>query len=144
MEERGIYGRVNCDKPDNVVWVMYKNFSSLSLFVMGNMRHKKICQINKLMSDYGINILASCKTRTDFRFDMEEDNKFCNLFGRGQLTKGIVAQNLNDEKIRREQWGGTCLVAVGHISLFMKGTGTNTTGLGHWCWLYIGGGGITT
>jgi hypothetical protein len=32
MEERGVYGRVNCDKPDNVVWMMYKNFSSLSLF----------------------------------------------------------------------------------------------------------------
>jgi hypothetical protein len=39
MEERDLYGRVNCDKPDNVVWVMYKKFSSLSLFVVGNMRH---------------------------------------------------------------------------------------------------------
>jgi hypothetical protein len=144
MEERGVYGRVNCDEPDNVVWVMYKNFSSLSLFVMGNMRKKKICQINKLMRDYGVNILAGCKTRTDFRFVTEEDNKFCNLFGRGQPTKGIVAQNLKDKKIRREQWGVTCMAAVGRISLFMKGTGTDTTGLGRWCWLYIGGSGRTT
>jgi hypothetical protein len=79
MEERGVYGRVNCDKPDNVVWVMYKNFSSLTLFAMGNMHHKKICQINKLMSDYSIDILAGCKTGTDFRFVTEEENKFCKL-----------------------------------------------------------------
>ncbi len=144
MEERGIYEQVNCVKPDNVVWVMYENFSSLSLFAVGNMRHKKIRQINKLMSDYGIDILAGCETRTDFRFVTEEDNKFCNLFGRRQPTKGIVAQNLNNEKLRRDQWGGTCMVAVGHISFFVKGTGTNTTGLGRWCWLYIGGGGRTT
>ncbi len=71
MEERGVYGWVNCDKPDNVVRVMNKNFSSLSLFAMGNTHHEKIRQINKLMSDYGINILAGCKTRTDFRFVME-------------------------------------------------------------------------
>jgi hypothetical protein len=144
MEERGVYGQVNCDKPVNVVWVMYKHFFSLSLFTVGNMRHKKIRQINKLMSDYGIDILAGCKTRTDFWFVMEEDNKFCNLFGRGQPTKGVVAQNLSNKKIRRDQWGGTCMVAVGCISLFVKGTGTNTTGLGRWCWLYISGGGRTT
>ncbi len=36
------------------------------------------------------------------------------------------------------------MVKLGRISLFMKGTGTDTTGLGHWCWLYIGGGGRTT
>ncbi len=107
------------------------------------MHHKKIRQINKLMSDYGVDILAGCETRTDFRFVMEEDNKFCNLFGRGQPTKSVVAQNLNDEKRRRDQWGGTCMVTVGCISSFVKGTGTNTTGLGHWCWLYIGGGGRT-
>jgi hypothetical protein len=144
MEERGVYMQVNCDKPDNVVWVMCKNFSSLSLFAVGNMRHKKIPQINKLMSDYGIDILAGCKTRTDFWFVTEEDNKFCNLFGRGQPTKGVVAQNLNGEKIRRDQWGGTCMVAVGRISSFVKGTGTNTTGLGRWCRLYIGGCSRTT
>ncbi len=46
MEERVVYGQVNCDKPDNVVRVMYKNFASLSLFALGNMRHKKIRQIN--------------------------------------------------------------------------------------------------
>jgi hypothetical protein len=145
MEERGVYGQVNCDKPDNVVRVMYKNFSSRSLFAVGDMRHKKIRQINKLMSDYGIDILAGCKTRTDFRFVMEEDNKFCNLFRRGQPTKGVVAQNLNNKKIRRDQWEGTCsMVAVGRISLFVKGSGTDTTGLGRWCWLYIGGGSSTT
>jgi hypothetical protein len=42
MEAKGIYGRISCDKPNNVVWVTYENFSSLGLFVKGRMCHKKI------------------------------------------------------------------------------------------------------
>jgi hypothetical protein len=41
---------------------MYKNFSSLSLFAVGPMRHKKIRQLNKPMSDYGVDFLAGCET----------------------------------------------------------------------------------
>jgi hypothetical protein len=66
MEASGVYGRIESDKPDNVIRVMYENFSSLGLFVEGNARHKKICQINKLMQDYGVDILAGCKSRTDW------------------------------------------------------------------------------
>jgi hypothetical protein len=66
MEASGVYGRIESDKPDNVIRLMYENFSSLSLFAKGNTRHKKICQINKLMQDYGVDVLAGCKTRTDW------------------------------------------------------------------------------
>ncbi len=86
MEASGVYGRIESDKPDNVIRVMYENFSSLSLFTKGNTRHKKICQINKLMQNYGVNILASCKTRTDWQFVTNKEDKFHNLFCRGQQT----------------------------------------------------------
>jgi hypothetical protein len=46
---------------------MYENFSSLSLFLTGPMHHKKIHQLYKLMSDYGVNILVGCKTQTYWR-----------------------------------------------------------------------------
>jgi hypothetical protein len=86
MEASGVYGWIKSDKPDNVIRVMYETFSSLSLFVEGNARHKKIHQINKLMQDYGVDILAGCKTRTDWQFVTSEEDKFHNLFCRGQRT----------------------------------------------------------
>ncbi len=86
MEASGVYGWIESDKPDNVIRVMYENFSSLSLFAKGNTRHKKIRKINKLMQNYGVNILAGCETRTDWRFVMNKEDKFHNLFCRGQRT----------------------------------------------------------
>jgi hypothetical protein len=84
MEASGVYGRIESDKPNNIIRVMYENFSSLSLFAKGNTRHKKICQINKLMQNYGVDILAGCKTRTDWQFVTNKEDKFHNLICRGQ------------------------------------------------------------
>jgi hypothetical protein len=61
-ESNGLYGHISTSKPDDVICIMYENFSSLGLFAMGPMHHKKIHQVNKLMSDYGIDFLAGCKT----------------------------------------------------------------------------------
>jgi hypothetical protein len=45
IEATGLYGRIACDKPDDVICVMYENFSSLRVFSTGSARHKKIQQI---------------------------------------------------------------------------------------------------
>jgi hypothetical protein len=42
VEATGVYGHIACGKPDDVIHVMYENFSSLSVFSTGNARHKKI------------------------------------------------------------------------------------------------------
>ncbi len=99
-ERSGVYGRVSLKKPDDAIRVMYKNFSSLSLFATRTGRHKKIRQINKLMGDYRVDILGGCETRTDWRFATSKEDKFHNLFGRGQWTRGVVAHNINDGKIK--------------------------------------------
>jgi hypothetical protein len=67
--------------------MMYKNFSSLSIFSDGPRKHKKIRQLNKLASDYGIDLLSGCETRTDWQFITNEESKFCNLFGDGHPTR---------------------------------------------------------
>jgi hypothetical protein len=41
LEEKGGYGGIAREKPDDVVRVMYKNFSSLRLFMEGPLRHRK-------------------------------------------------------------------------------------------------------
>jgi hypothetical protein len=144
MEANGLYGRISCDKPDDTVRIMFENFSSLSLFTTGPLRHKKIRQINKLAGEYSVDLLAGCETRTDWRFVTDEESKFTNLFGNGNPTRGMCASNVKDGKVKRDQWGGTCITAVGHFSSSVKISGINTTGLGRWSWLHVGGGGKTT
>jgi hypothetical protein len=47
-EAKGSYGRILSNKPNNVVRMMYENFSSLPIFANGPQKHKKIWQLNKL------------------------------------------------------------------------------------------------
>ncbi len=106
--------------------------------------HTKIQQLNKLMADYGTNFLAGCETCTDWRFVSNKGDRFCNLFGNGLPSRGVCASNINDGKVKRDQWGGTCILSVGRISSFVTKVGVNTSGLGCWSWMYVGGGGKQT
>jgi hypothetical protein len=67
LTANGSYGCLSKDKPDNVVRLMYENFSSLSLFVEGPKKHVKIRQLNKIITDYSVDVIAGCETRTDWR-----------------------------------------------------------------------------
>jgi hypothetical protein len=42
LDSGGVYRRILREKPDDVVCLMFENFSSLSLFVKGVLHHKKI------------------------------------------------------------------------------------------------------
>jgi len=143
-ESKDKYGNIPHDKPDDSIRLIYEHFSSLSLFLVGPMHHKKIQQINKLMSDYEVDILAGCKTQTDWQFVDSEEDKNSNLVGNGRPTRGACGYNINDGKIKQDQWGGTCISAFGWLSSFVTDTSIDSTGLGRWSWLYVGGGGKTT
>ncbi len=65
LANRGVYGQVPQDKPNDVVRLIYENVSSLCMFAEGALCHKKIRQLNRLMRDYGGDLLAGCETRTD-------------------------------------------------------------------------------
>ncbi len=89
MEANGLYGKIFCEKPDATICIMFENFSSQSLFITGHLQHKKIRQLNKLIGEYRVmDLLAGCKTRTDWRFLMDEENKFMNLFWKWQPYQG--------------------------------------------------------
>jgi hypothetical protein len=114
------------------------------MFAEGALRHKKIRHLNRIMRDYGGDLLAGCETRTDWRFVTKEEDRFANLFGDGSPMRGIAASNTNDDKIHRDQWGGTCITAAGRFSSFVTEVGADTTGLGRWSWVHAGGGGKST
>jgi hypothetical protein len=136
----GAYGQLPYKTPENVVCMMYEIFSSLSLFVKGPKKHVKIRQLNKLLLDYGVDARAGCKTRTDWRFVTNKENRFVNLLGNGQPTRGLYAHNTNNPKIKRDQRGGACIAAMGQFASFATKTGIDSFGLGRWTCLYVGGG----
>jgi hypothetical protein len=57
-EGSGVYGGILRDKLNNVVWLMYANFSSLGMFALGPSCHKKVRRLNKPIQEYGVNLLA--------------------------------------------------------------------------------------
>jgi hypothetical protein len=112
-EGSGVYGGILWDKPKNVVQLMYKKISSLGMFALGPLHHKKVRQLNKLIQEYGIDLLAGCETRTDWCSIADKEDRFCNLSGNGQPSRGTSASNTDDGKIKCDQWGGTCITAMG-------------------------------
>jgi len=130
LTTKGAYGFLSCDKPDNIVCMMYKNFSSLSLFAKGPKKHVKICQLNKLLKNFGVDVIARCETRTDWRFITKEESRFVNLFGNGGPTRGSTPHNINDPKIKQDQWGGTCITALGQFSSLLLQQGLTLQDLG--------------
>jgi hypothetical protein len=122
---------------------MFENVSSLRLFVLGREKGRKIWQINKLMKEYNVDIMAGCETRVDWRFTKSTTNGFDSLFSQGQQRQGICVHNIN-EYVHQDQWGGTCKVVVGRLSTMTVETGVDSTGLGRWAWMHMGGGGKTT
>jgi hypothetical protein len=83
--------------------MMHENFSSLSLFTKGPKKQVKICELNKLIVDYSVDVLAGCKTRTNWQFVTDKDSRFFNLFGNGQLSRELYAHNRNNIKIKQDQ-----------------------------------------
>ena len=106
---------------------MFEKFSSLCLFVQGKEKGRKIRQINKLMKEYNVDVMAGCKTRVDWRFTEPTMNGFDCLFAQDQQRRGVCAHNIN-EYVCRDQWGGTCLVSVGWISTMVVATGVDMMG----------------
>jgi hypothetical protein len=138
------YGALDTIKPDDSIRIMYENFSSLSLFSEGPRRHIKLRQLNRLITEYSVDVISGCETRTDWRYVDKEDSRFQNIFGNGQPTRGSCAHNTNDPKIKRDQWGGTCISAIGRFASFVTDIGYDTTSLGRWSWIKVGGGGKNT
>ncbi len=120
MEGEGVYGRIHSKKPDNVVRIMIKNFSSLRLFVEGPARHKKVRQLNKLVWDYGVDLLAGCKTRMDWHYIVKEEDRFCNLFGSGQPTRGCLQQISMMGKLSRTNGGESVLPPLAGSLLLLR------------------------
>jgi hypothetical protein len=75
------------------------------------------------MADYSVDVLARCKTRTNWQFVTDKDSRFPNLLRNDQPSQGVYAHNANNIKIKQDQWGGACITTVGRFCSFVVETG---------------------
>jgi hypothetical protein len=83
--------------------------------------------------------LIGCETRMDWPLVANEESQFSNLWENGQSTSGSCAFNTNDGNIKWDQWGRTCVMAIGCFSSFVTEVGTKVSGLGQWAWIRVSG-----
>ena len=127
------YGSIPGKKPSNIVYLIFENWNSISLWQKGR---KTINNINALIRRFETDAIFGYGTQCDWSF-AEGDNIFYELFGQGQERKGIAAWNKN-EKRAREQYCGTAVMDFGHFAGHVVDTGTDETGLGIWSWILVG------
>ena len=140
----GQYGYVPREKPNNTIRLLYENFNSLGVFATGKARRRKVNRLKQLLREYGADILAGCETQVDWRYATEENDKFHNLFGKGQERKSVIGFNRTGKKMGRAQNGGTAMITFGRLSASVTETGVDDTGLGRFSWMKLSGGGKTT
>ncbi len=105
-EAKGAYWWILSDKPDNVVCMMYEKFSSLSIFANGSQKHEKIQQLNRLASDYGVDLLSGCKTRTGGILSQMKRANSATFLGMDNLLEDLVLSILTMGRSNRISGGG--------------------------------------
>ena len=129
----GQHGALPFKKPDHVIRFMFENWNSLCL----GRGKKRINEINDLAKKYQVDLILGCETQYDWRC-LEDELQFDNLFGVGERSRSIAANNTTERKVAREQHGGTAAVALGRLAGHVIDVGQDPTGLGRWCWILLG------
>ena len=135
----GKYGKVPKEKPDDCIRLFLGQFNSLGLFT----GMKKVHQLNNIVNDFGIDVLGGSETQADWRF-VKEEHQFRNLFGKGREVRSVAANNTAEPKMRRDQQGGTGMVAFGRVASFVKESPKDPSNLGRFCSMMLSGGGKKT
>ena len=133
------YGDVPKAKPDHCIRILLGQFNSLGIFT----GMTKVHQLNNIINDFGIDIMGGSETQADWRF-VKEEHRFGNLFGRGRPTRSVAANNTAEPKMRRDQKGGTGMVAFGRVSTFVRESPKDPSNLGRFCSMLLSGGGKKT
>ena len=96
-------GNVNCEKPDDVLRLIFENVNSLGVFSTGRAKLRKQNQMRYLMRKYDIDIAAFVETMVDWRQVKKEEAKFENLFTRpGEDKVCVTAYNATNDVIETE------------------------------------------
>lgn len=119
-------------KPSGWVRLMFENWNSLGIHT----HSWKMDRLNHLVRSLQVDIVAGCESQCDWSL-VPPAQHFLNLLSPGVTKTGIAANNIN-ERISRDQVGGTAVAAIGRLSDIVSDTGCDPTGLGRWSWIQLG------
>ena len=135
----GKYGNVPKAKSDDCIRLFLGQFNSLGLFT----GMKKVHQLNNIVNEFGIDVMGDSETQADWRF-VKEEHHSRNLFGKGREVRSVAANNTAEPKMRRDQQGGTGMVAFGRVASFVKDSPKDPSNFGRFCSMLLTGGGKKT
>ena len=120
--------------------LMFENWNGLGLFG----HNWKVDKLNHLVKHHSVDIVAGCKSGTDWSF-VEDAKQFLNILTPGTTRRGAYAHNdTPGAQICHKQVGGTAVAGTGWICDVIIDSGKDPTGLGHYCWIKVGNGRKTT
>ncbi|EJK62189.1 hypothetical protein THAOC_17208, partial [Thalassiosira oceanica] len=124
-------GRIDKDKPDGTVRLSFENWNSLKVFTERNLN--KVQRIETTRKEYGVDIMTGVETQANWD-NVKADRKFEDLFGMGEDAQSAAAHNRHWRE-SKTQYGGAAMTAIGRVSGFVDGRGTDS--LGRWAWMYF-------
>ena len=134
LTQKDKYGYIPQKKPEHCLRLVLENYNSLCVFVS----KKKVHDVNEMITRYEIDGLGGCETQADWRYELYEQ-RFHEQLAKVKAKKSVVGFNCTERRIVRDQKGGTVMMAVGRFSTFVLDKGVDSTGLGRWCWILVGG-----
>ena len=142
--KRGGYGFIEDKKPDDTMRLFLENYNNLQYFTDAKER-SKINTIDHTRQRLQADVTAGMETGVDWTIARRlGGDAFHDLFGLGEDKKSVCAHN-ETKQIAKSQYGGTCMMAFGVFSSYIKSPsldpnkGKDKRGLGSYCSLVTTG-----
>jgi hypothetical protein len=115
---------------------MGENCNGFNNRIRGN---NKIAKALDIKEELDINCLIYCEHRINFHHK-ENKNDLKQMFQQELACTAIAAHNVHEGKqAGRVQEGGTGSICFGEAMGYIKKVRQDEEGLGHWCWILLGG-----
>ena len=100
-------------------------------------RNEKIIQARRFVRRISADAYLGAETRANWA-RIPHNGSLTQLFNSNTELKAVAAHNTHEEHGRAQE-GGTCLVAFDFLTSVICEMGTDSTGLGRWCWAKLQG-----
>ena len=133
LQEGGV-GYLPGKKRDGWVRLMFENWNSLGIFT----HSWKLDRLNYLIRHLQVDVVMGCESQCDWSY-VDPHKQLMDVLCPEMEKKGTAAHNIN-ERINREQMGGTAIAALGRLCDMVVEVGRDHSGLGRYSWIRLGNG----
>ena len=123
-------------KQHGIFQIMGENCNGLNNRIGGN---RKIAKALDIKEELDLDCLLYCEHHINFKHK-ENKNNLKQMFQQELACTAVAAHNVHKGKMAgRVQEGGTGSICFGESTCYVRKTGQDSEGLGHWCWILFSG-----